>query len=316
MVYILIDVSLRDNFTMNYGSTHLRGKPKLMHQLPSVLLIGVQKSGTTALSHWLFNGGYRKSRVFDGEPSHYEKEPHFFDKPSNYNKGIKFYSSRFQTDAGKFVGSALDATPATFRYPERVRETYLKAGGNQANDVKMIVVLRDPVARELSLYNHVADLYRTNAEPLNQWYSGIAKIDGSVMSFDEFVDTVSIPTLIGKDSCGLCASSKNNMYALHLEKWFNLFSRQQILVVSYEELKQDQEKVRQRIMEFLGHDIPGTLKMRNERSNPMKLKEPSPAAREKLLRMLTPYNEQLYQLLENWPGPSMEQRPFPRFRDN
>ena len=309
--------SLRDSFMVS-GSTHLREKSKEdeYYPLPSVLLIGVQKSGTTALSHWLFNGGYRKSRVFLGEPDYYEKEPNFFDNPKSFQKGIKFYAHRFQTDAGEFAGPALDATPGTFQYPERVRETYLKAGGNQAENVKMIVLLRDPVAREVSLYNHVANDYLTNAEPLNPWYKPIGQKDGSIMSFDKFVDTVSIPTLIGKDSCALCPSSKNNMYASYLEKWFNLFSRQQILVVSYEELKRNEKAVRQRIIMFLGRNIPGTIKMKNVKRNKQKLEEPSSEAREKLLRMLKPHNEKLYRLLDERPGPPMEQRPFPRFPEN
>ncbi len=291
------------------------GSPKDMHQLPPVLLIGVQKAGTTAIGHWLFDAGFRKSHVFDGEPFFYDKEPHFFDYPEEFKKGIKFYASRFQTDAGESGAPALDATPDTFRYPERVRETYLKAGGNQVNDVKMIVILRDPVTRELSLYNHIVNDYLENPDNPTPVFRSISKKDGSVMSFEEYVDTVSIPTLTGKDSC---PNSRNSLYALHLEKWFKLFSRRQILVLSYEELKRDKNVFCKRIMEFLGHDISEEIVVNtlNTQESEIKLLEPSPETREKLLRVLKPQYTELYQLLDKWPGPPMEQRPFPRFPEN
>lgn len=271
----------------------------VMYSLPPVLLIGVQKGGTSAISDWLFEGGYRRSRVFDNEPFFADKEPHFFDHEEEYEKGIEFYASRYQTNPGEYAGPALDATPETFLNPGRVFETYLKAGANQINELKMIVILRDPVARELSLYNHKVDAFLTNPVK-GMWYSDIGREDGSVISFDECVDK-------------LYQKNYTSYYARHLSKWFNLFKRQQILVLAYEEFKQDEKTVRQRIVDFLGHDIPGESRVVNDKSSKKKLKKPSPEAREKLLHHLRPQYEELYRLLEENPGPPMEQKPFPRF---
>lgn len=281
----------------DFGSTHLRSGSMVMYSLPPVLLIGVQKGGTSAIADWLFEGGYRRSRVFDNDPSYAGKEPHFFDH--EYEKGIEFYASRYQTNPGEYAGPALDATPETFLNPGRVFETYLKAGANQINELKMIVILRDPVARELSLYNHKVDAFLTNPVK-GMWYSRIGREDGSVISFDEYIDK-------------LYQKNYTSYYARHLSKWFNLFKRQQILVLAYEEFKQDEKTVRQRIVDFLGHDIPGESRVVNDKSSKKKLKKPSPEAREKLLHHLRPQYEELYRLLEENPGPPMEQKPFPRF---
>eukprot|EP00531_Pseudo-nitzschia_arenysensis_P019505 CAMPEP_0116126296 /NCGR_PEP_ID=MMETSP0329-20121206/6260_1 /TAXON_ID=697910 /ORGANISM="Pseudo-nitzschia arenysensis, Strain B593" /LENGTH=328 /DNA_ID=CAMNT_0003620377 /DNA_START=84 /DNA_END=1070 /DNA_ORIENTATION=+ len=283
----------------DFGSTHLRSGSKVMYSLPPVLLIGVQKGGTTAIANWLFEGGYRRSRVFDNEPFFAGKEPHFFDHEEEYEKGIEFYASRYETNPGEYAGPALDATPATFQNPGRVFETYSKAGANQINELKMIVILRDPVARELSLYNHKVNGFLTNPVK-GEWYMAVGREDGSVISFDEYVDK-------------LYHKNYTSYYARHLSKWFNLFKRQQILVLAYEELKQDEKTARQRIVDFLGHDIPGESRVLNDKSSKKKLKKPSPEAREKLLHHLRPQYEELYRLLEENPGPPMEQKPFPRF---
>mmetsp|Transcript_4940 Transcript_4940/g.11784 ORF Transcript_4940/g.11784 Transcript_4940/m.11784 type:complete len:116 (-) Transcript_4940:1038-1385(-) len=105
----------------------------------------------------------------------------------------------------------------------------------------------------------------------------------------------------------------SGLYAMHLQKWFNRFSRQQILVLSYDELSLDEQKVRERIQGFLGYTIPGTIEMANGQENPFKVRSISAETREKLRGIFAPQNGALYRLLDHQPGPPMEERPFPRF---
>lgn len=53
-------------------------------QLPSVQLIGAQKSGTSAIADWLFGGGSCRPDTFDGDPIYYNKEVHYFDDERRY----------------------------------------------------------------------------------------------------------------------------------------------------------------------------------------------------------------------------------------
>merc|ERR1712194_228232 len=110
-------------------------------------------------------------------------------------------------------------------------------------------------------------------------------------------------------------SARHSLYAIHLRRWFDLFDRKQILVSSYDELKQDPTKLQERVRSFLGRAIPGQLKRSNANDNQFKVQSPSCEAKQALQDVFVPQNEQLYQLLESNPGPSMEQRPFPKFRD-
>lgn len=285
-----------------------------MIQLPSVQLIGTQKAGTSAIADWLFEGGFRRPRVFGNDPRYYSKETHFFDVDWNFNRGLDYYARRFEDDGTG--GPALDATPDTFAFAQRVRDIYETAGGNQVNTVKMILILRDPVARELSLYNHLAfDCRNLEFSQLNGWHKQVTRPDGSIMSFDEFVSDVSMPALVRDESedGGLGRSSRQGLYANHLQKWFNLFSRNQILVLSYAELCTNPEKLQDRIQNFLGRAIPGKLRWANSNISQHKVQMPTNEARRHLAPFMKPHNERLYQLLEAHPGPPMEQRPFPRF---
>ncbi len=51
----------------------------------------------------------------------------------------------------------VDATPNYFgfHYAERAHEMYSKASPKLLSELKLIVSVREPVARELSLYNHM-----------------------------------------------------------------------------------------------------------------------------------------------------------------
>jgi Sulfotransferase domain len=278
-------------------------------RLPNVQLIGAQKAGTTALAKFLFdNAGFCNPKISEAERSIYSKEVHFFDIKSCYEEGDEFYAERFQHCP--LHGNIMDATPDTLPFAERVRGTYEAAGGDQRHFVKIIVILRDPIARELSLYNHLAYLCRyTNSSQRNGWEKQVARDDGSILSFDEFIFERSIPALGNK------RSTRFGMYAVHLRKWFELFDRKQILVLSYDELRYHPNRLLERVKSFLGLGfVLGNLTTSNDSEDPFKVREPSPQAREALSTIFAPLNSDLYELLESNSGPVMEQRPFPRFQ--
>ena len=72
-----------------------------------------------------------------------------------YKKGFEFYSKRFEhCNNATYV---VDATPNYLgsHSAERVYETYSKASPRLLSELKLIVSVREPIARELSLYNHM-----------------------------------------------------------------------------------------------------------------------------------------------------------------
>lgn len=285
-----------------------------MVRLPTVQIVGAQKAGTSAIAKWLFDGGYCRPLIFDGEPWYYSKEAHFFDIDWNYNLGLHHYARRFPSDESP----ALDATPDTLAFAQRVRDTYECAGDNQVNKLKIIVILRDPVSRELSLYNHMAFACRKlDQAEVTDWHKQVTRSDGTIMTFDEFVRDVTMPALATTEvqDLGKGRSSRHGLYANHLKEWFRLFDRNQILVLSYDELCRAPERVQDRIQRFLGRAISGSLhKKINSNDSEEKVLEPSTEAKQCIETFMEAHNECLYQLLEENPGSVVEQRPFPPFR--
>eukprot|EP00568_Trieres_chinensis_P010561 CAMPEP_0183306906 /NCGR_PEP_ID=MMETSP0160_2-20130417/15290_1 /TAXON_ID=2839 ORGANISM="Odontella Sinensis, Strain Grunow 1884" /NCGR_SAMPLE_ID=MMETSP0160_2 /ASSEMBLY_ACC=CAM_ASM_000250 /LENGTH=295 /DNA_ID=CAMNT_0025470385 /DNA_START=212 /DNA_END=1099 /DNA_ORIENTATION=+ len=281
-------------------------------RLPSVQLIGAQKAATSAIADWLFDhGGFFRPLVLANEPDYYSKEVHFFDLDHRYNEGVEFYAKRFRHSSS---ADSMDATPDTLCCAERVRSTYEAAGGDQATALKIIVILREPVSRELSLYNHLAfDCRHLDPSGLTEWHHQVMRDDGSILSFDEFVSLRSLPALESQKGPG--QSTRHGLYVNHLRRWFELFDRRQILVLSYDELRRDPEKLQERIRCFLGRNIPGPFKRANANDSQFKIQSPSCKAKRALRDFFAPLNEELYQILKSKPGPPMEQRPFPRFED-
>lgn len=102
---------------------------------PNFLLIGAHKAGTSSLAAYL-----------DAHPEVFvvpEKETHFFDE--HFDRGIAWYESRFDGARGeRAVG---EATP-TYLYLDDALERM----AHHLPDVKLLVLLRNPVDRAYSHY--------------------------------------------------------------------------------------------------------------------------------------------------------------------
>jgi hypothetical protein len=289
-----------------HSSMQVQNKEPTSIVLPNILLIGAQKAGTTAIGSWLFENGVCRPEVFKGEFYVYDHEVQFFDQKDRYEQGLEFYAKRYQhCNSSTF---AMDATPNTLSFPENVESVYRAAGGDHLKNVKVIVLLREPVSRELSLYSHkVHDYLQTKDQ--TQWYSDVSKEDGSVMPFNEYFDVVKkyidYPTPWGLGDTG--------HYARHLSKWLKFVDRKHLLAIAYDELKQDPKNVQRRIREFLAFDVPSSIAIENTDLKEENVDHPSCDAQTKLNAIFEPMNQDLYRLLNESPGPPSEQTPFPSF---
>lgn len=143
-------------------------------------------------------------------------------------------------DVQKFI---IDGTPDTVMFPERVYSTYKTKAPELLTDLKIIVTLREPTPRELSWYNHMVDMaseYKKNGTTkIPNWIRtvlGVEKESTPIMNVDEYTHHLAHGKLHEK-------IRQDSFYAKHLTKWFELFDRHQILILSYDELKADPYKV-------------------------------------------------------------------------
>ena len=170
-------------------------------RLPSALIIGVRKGGTRALLEFLSIHPNIRAK---------KKEMHFFDLDSNYQLGLDWYQQRMPYSSGDQV--TIEKTPGYFTaemVPQRVF--------HMNNTIKLIVVVRDPVARTVSDYAQI--------------YSNKLSKGENYSTFDEVVmmkDNQTINSLYR----GIIRS----LYYDHLVRWLNCFNLKQIHFVNAENL--------------------------------------------------------------------------------
>lgn len=211
-------------------------------------------------------------------------------------------------DDGK--GLMLDASTTYIEYPQRVYDLYTQPEAlNALDNLKLIFVIRDPLELELSTYNEKKKAYFEAEDKMQEgsFFSGLLKADGELMSFEEYGIKV-----LRKMIQIQARFHKIGLYGQHFQEWTKLFKRNQILVLSYEEVRSNYKKLQWRIEQFLqvrmnevgGIGLPDDDPRRGDLST-------------KAIRLLEPMfhqsNEMLYDFLNDKSRPSMEQHPFPRF---
>jgi hypothetical protein len=123
---------------------------RLTRCMPSFLVVGTQKGGTSSLHYMLKSGWHAGVSINEGE-----KEIHYFSFDDNYAKGPTMYQRRWDGP-----GAALGAcSGAAGKLRGEVSATYLdypRAAERAAALLplaKIIVLLREPVARVVSSFN-------------------------------------------------------------------------------------------------------------------------------------------------------------------
>lgn len=111
--------------------------------LPNFLIIGAMKSGTTSLYNYL----RQHPRVF--MPDY--KEPEFFVAEKTWGRGTKWYASLFAGAEDELaIGEASTSYTKYTEFPgvpERIKLVL--------PEVRLIYILRDPIARIQSMYEHM-----------------------------------------------------------------------------------------------------------------------------------------------------------------
>ncbi len=125
---------------------------------PDFLIVGAQKCGTS----WLWD----MLKQHPGTDLSREKEPHFFSKSHNYRKGMDYYYNTFSSlNPSRVTGEA-----STSYLYDRVRlnvhlefkdvkvdnslPTIPELITKELPDIKIFILLRDPVRRAISAHNH------------------------------------------------------------------------------------------------------------------------------------------------------------------
>uniref|UniRef100_A0A4W5L7T9 Sulfotransferase n=1 Tax=Hucho hucho TaxID=62062 RepID=A0A4W5L7T9_9TELE len=196
------DNELRVNCTSDYG----------VKKLPQAIIIGVKKGGTRALLEAL--------RVHPDIRA-VGNEPHFFDR--NYENGLDWYRDLMpSTLEGQIT---MEKTPSYFvtsHAPKRIH--------TMARDIKLIIVVRNPVTRAISDYTQTL-----SKKPEIPTFEVLAFKNRTLGLIDASWSALRI-----------------GIYALHLETWMQYFPLAQMHFVSGERLIVDPAGEMGKVQDFLG----------------------------------------------------------------
>ena len=144
------------------------------------------------------------------------KEIHFFSQYFGY--GLQWYQSHFADvdPALPMIGEFSTSYFCDYETPKRIKQCY--------PDSKIILMLRDPVKRLQSNHKHEIR---------------IGHLTGPDFSLEAGLENN--PTYI-----------EQGLYATHLKRWLEYFSREQIHIVFFDQLKKDPAAVERELYEFLG----------------------------------------------------------------
>lgn len=194
--------------------------------LPNFLCIGAAKSGTTTLYEIL----KQHPDVFLSS----FKEPHFFDDDERFKKGMQWYQRTYfsNTKKEKLVG---EFTPTYLSSPCSAKRIKSSLG----DEVKLIILLRNPVDRAYSHYLHTKrdqyeELMFLNALEKEGERLGLAESNGDFLSKLRY------------------SYIEQGRYFNHINSYLQQFERSQIHVVIFEEFVKNPTEEIEKVLWFLG----------------------------------------------------------------
>lgn len=264
----------------DYCASGLRQLTCHYRRLPDFMIIGAQKSGTTAMFSYLSQHPELSINK--------RKATHFFDL--NYHKGMCFYKRHFPLKVlskGRIVG---EYTPFYLFHPLAIERIAKDLPG-----VKLIALLRNPVDRAYSHYN----MKREKEHDKEGFEEALALED---------TRTAGEADKIRQDERYISWNYRaytykaRGLYADQLEKVYRHFPKEQVLVLSSEMYFNNHLDAMKEIYHFLGISYyePRDLRIRNKREYPEPM---DPETRKALQAYFREPNERLFQMIGkrfNW----------------
>ncbi|XP_057386730.1 bifunctional heparan sulfate N-deacetylase/N-sulfotransferase 2 isoform X2 [Balaenoptera acutorostrata] len=201
-------------------------KEKTCDRLPKFLIVGPQKTGTTAI-HFFLSLHPAVTSSFPS-PSTFE-EIQFFSGP-NYHKGIDWYMDFFPVPSNASTDFLFEKSATYFD-----SEVVPRRGAALLPRAKIITVLTNPADRAYSWYQH----QRAHGDPvaLNYtFYQVISASSQAPLALHSLQNRCLVP----------------GYYSTHLQRWLTYYPSGQLLIVDGQELRTNPAASMESIQKFLG----------------------------------------------------------------
>ena len=244
--------------------------------LPDFFVIGVVRSGTTSLFHYLNQHPNIVGASYD--------ELGYFD--DNYHLGVNWYKSFFTTISTKKRIEKEQGKCLSFDVTTR----YIEQKSTAENikkikpDMKIIVILRNPIDRAYSQFNLSKKELTQSLDFESEVFREITELEKKMENNNELEFNKEKQHYI-----------QRGLYAKQLKSWFEIFPRDNILILSTEDFKNDNNMTYSKIFDFL--DIPEHSINKKEMIGKGEYEPMKETARKMLIEFYKKHNEDLFKLI-------------------
>ncbi len=258
--------------------------------LPDFIIIGAAKSGTTSLYSHISDHPAVVPCVTDDPYFLGTKEVHYFDY--SFDRGRDWYRSHFPLERARkefarehgrpfLTGEASPSYISHLWAPGRIRR--------MLPGVKLVAILRDPVERA---YSHFEMSRREGVEDLESFEEATEREEERLRP--EIARMAADPQYYSWNF-GCWSYLARSRYAEQVERWLELFPREQLLFLKAEDLFTRPEELLDSVHLFLGlspHRLGELPKLNTAEYETM-----PPETRARLVDYFRPHNERLYELI-------------------
>ncbi|MDP3300683.1 MAG: sulfotransferase [Sulfuricurvum sp.] len=212
--------------------------------LPNFIVVGAQKSGTTSIHYYL---GQHPKLIGSSL-----KELNYFNRDLYFGKNLDNYKKAFKGNRNKFY---FESSPSYLYQPNVAKEIH-----KVLPDIKLIVLLRDPVKRAYSAWNHYRQYF--NSIPLFQEIENMPRIEGNLLFDKFFKDRTEFPTFRECINIELALIEQNigfepsllrrGLYLQQLETYWQYFNKEQIMIIGFKDLLLDIPSTLKKVTDFVG----------------------------------------------------------------
>ena len=251
---------------------------------PNFLVIGVQKGGTTSLLRHL----NRHKDIF-----FMQKEMSFFSNDNKYKKGTKEYEEQFNKGLNNHIkwmksNYKINKNPKFYgeKTPEFIyNKKALKRIHKYNPNIKLIIVLREPISRAYSQWN----MYQKKK---NHEFHGL--------KFNEMVNKYTKNINFDFENVDKFNLIKRGLYIFQLINVFELFPKKNVLILISEDYQKKPIETINKICKFIGASQIKSKENINYKNNVHKKSYETKISNTdftKLYLFYKEYNEALYKIL-------------------